>query len=109
MVTLTPPALAKMHEHMHQRENALGIRLGVRTSGCNGYAYVLEFVSDDDHHGCMDTVIENDGIKFFLDPKSLIALNGTELDYVRQGLNEGFEYNNPNVKASCGCGESFTI
>jgi iron-sulfur cluster assembly protein len=106
MVTLTPPALAKMHEHMHQRENTLGIRLGVRTSGCNGYAYVLEFVSELDS---TDTVIENDGLKFFLDPKSLIALNGTELDYVRQGLNEGFEYNNPNVKASCGCGESFTI
>ena len=88
MVTLTPTALAKMHEHMHN-ENALGIRLGVRTSG----AYVLEFVSDDDDHGCMDTVMEIDGIKFFLDPKSQIALNGTELDYVRQGLNEGFEYN----------------
>ena len=97
MVTLTPPALAKMHEHMHQRDNTLGIRLGVRTSGCNGYAYVLEFVSELDS---TDTVIENDGLKFFLDPKSLIALNGTELDYVRQGLNEGFEYNNPNVKPS---------
>ena len=106
MVTLTPPALAKMHEHMRRRENALGIRLGVRTSGCNGYAYVLEFVSE---LSSTDTVVENDGIKLFFDPKSVVALEGTELDYVRQGLNEGFEYNNPNVKASCGCGESFTI
>ena len=70
MVTLTPPALAKMHEHMHQRENTLGIRLGVRTAGCNGYAYVLEFVSELDS---TDTVIENDGLKFFFDPKSVVA------------------------------------
>lgn len=106
MVTLTPSALAKMHEHMHQRDDTLGIRLGVRTSGCNGYAYVLEFVNEI---SSTDTVVENDGLKFFFDPKSVVALEGTELDYVRQGLNEGFEYNNPNVKASCGCGESFTI
>ena len=95
-----------MHEHLSLRKDTLGIRLGVRNSGCNGYAYVLEFVTETTN---TDTVVESGGIKLFFDPKSVIALAGTELDYVRQGLNEGFEYNNPNVKASCGCVESFTI
>jgi iron-sulfur cluster assembly protein len=84
----------------------LGIRLGLKTSGCNGYSYVLEFVDQTNEE---DAVFQNNGISFFIDPKSLIALNGIELDYKRQGLNEGFEFNNPNVTAECGCGESFTI
>ena len=106
MITLTSSAADKMNQHMKLRENTLGIRLGLKTSGCNGYSYVLEFVDQTNEE---DFVFENNGISFFIDPKSLIALNGIELDYKRQGLNEGFEFNNPNVTAECGCGESFTI
>jgi iron-sulfur cluster assembly protein len=106
MITLTSSAADKMNQHMKLRENTLGIRLGLKTSGCNGYSYVLEFVDQTNEE---DSVFENNGISFFIDPKSLIALNGIELDYKRQGLNEGFEFNNPNVTAECGCGESFTI
>ena len=106
MITLTSSATDKMNQHMKLRENTLGIRLGLKTSGCNGYSYVLEFVDQTNEE---DAVFQNNGISFFIDPKSLIALNGIELDYKRQGLNEGFEFNNPNVTAECGCGESFTI
>jgi|TARA_B110000908_G_scaffold2741_2_gene3763 iron-sulfur cluster assembly protein len=106
MITLTSSAADKMNQHMKLRENTLGIRLGLKTSGCNGYSYVLEFVDQTNEE---DSVFQNNGISFFIDPKSLIALNGIELDYKRQGLNEGFEFNNPNVTAECGCGESFTI
>ena len=106
MITLTSSAADNMNQHMKLRENTLGIRLGLKTSGCNGYSYVLEFVDQTNEE---DAVFQNNGISFFIDPKSLIALNGIELDYKRQGLNEGFEFNNPNVTAECGCGESFTI
>ncbi|MGY8867772.1 MAG: HesB/IscA family protein [Methylophagaceae bacterium] len=106
MITLTSSAADKMNQHMKLRENTWGIRLGLKTSGCNGYSYVLEFVDQTNEE---DAVFQNNGISFFIDPKSLIALNGIELDYKRQGLNEGFEFNNPNVTAECGCGESFTI
>ena len=106
MITLTPSAADKMNQHMKLRENTLGIRLGLKTSGCTGYSDVLEFVDQTNEE---DSVFQNNGISFFIDPKSLIALNGIELDYKRQGLNEGFEFNNPNVTAECGCGESFTI
>jgi iron-sulfur cluster assembly protein len=106
MVTLTPSALEQVAKHLELRADTLGIRLGVKSSGCNGFSYVLESV-DQPVEG--DTVVEAGDIKIVLDPKSLVVLNGTELDYTRQGLNEGFEFNNPNVKAECGCGESFTI
>ena len=106
MVTLTPSALEQVAKYLELRADTLGIRLGVKSSGCNGFSYVLEFV-DQPVEG--DTVVEAGDIKIVLDPKSLVVLNGTELDYTRQGLNEGFEFNNPNVKAECGCGESFTI
>ena len=84
----------------------MGIRLGVRTSGCSGMAYVMEFVDDV---GPEDQVYESHGVKVVVDPKSLIYIDGTELDFTREGLNEGFKFNNPNVKDECGCGESFNI
>ena len=80
--------------------------MGVRTSGCSGMAYVLEFVDELDAE---DVVFEDHGVKVIVDPKSLVYLDGTELDYGREGLNEGFKFNNPNVKSECGCGESFNV
>jgi iron-sulfur cluster assembly protein len=82
------------------------VRLGVRTTGCSGLSYVLEFVDDA---AAGDEIIECGDVKLVIDPKSLLYLDGTELDYVKEGLNEGFEFRNPNVKDECGCGESFHV
>jgi len=84
----------------------LGLRLGVRTTGCSGLAYQLEYV---DEAAAEDVMFESSGVKIFVDPKSLAYLDGTELDYAREGLNEGFKFQNPNVKDECGCGESFRV
>jgi len=105
-ITLTDAAADRVKSFLANRGKGVGLRLGVRTSGCSGMAYVMEFadeVEDD------DVVIENNGVKVLVDPKSLIYLEGTELDYGKEGLNEGFKFNNPNVKDQCGCGESFTV
>ena len=105
-ITLTEAAATHVDKHLAKRSSGLGIRLGVRTSGCSGMAYVLEFVdeaSDDDH------VFEDHGVKVFVDEKSLVYLEGTQLDFVREGLNEGFKFTNPNISGECGCGESFNI
>ena len=88
------------------RSNGLGIRQGVRTEGCSGMAYVLECV---DEVKVEEQVFEDHGVKVFIDPKSMVYLDGTELDFVREGLNEGLQFRNPNVSAECGCGESFTV
>ena len=105
-ITLTEAAAARVQNFLESRGQGVGVRLGVRTSGCSGLAYVLEFVDelDDD-----DEVFENRGIKVVIDRKSLAYLDGTELDYGKEGLNEGFKFNNPNVKDECGCGESFKV
>lgn len=105
-VTLTEKAAAHIQKFLDNRGKGIGLRLGVKTSGCSGLAYVLEFVDvlDED-----DQVFEQHGVKVIIDPKSLVYLNGTELDYVKEGLNEGFQYNNPNVSDECGCGESFHV
>ena len=105
-VTVTSAAAAHIARHLASRGKGEGIRVGVRTSGCSGMAYVLEFV---DAIQPEDRVFENDGVKVIVDPKSLVYLEGTELDFVKEGLNEGFKFNNPNVSAECGCGESFTV
>lgn len=105
-VTVTDAAAQHIARHLASRGKGVGIRVGVRTSGCSGMAYVLEFV---DHADAGDEVFERDGVKVFVDPKSLVYLDGTELDFVKEGLNEGFKFNNPNVAAECGCGESFTV
>lgn len=105
-VTLTDKAAERVRSFLAKRGKGEGLRLGVRTTGCSGKAYVLEFVdgaNPDDH------VFESNGIRIFIDPKSLIYLDGTELDFAREGLNEGFKFNNPNVKGTCGCGESFSV
>lgn len=102
-VTLTEKAANHVKNFIAKRGKGVGLRLGVRTSGCSGMAYTLEFA---DEFNDTDSQFESFGVKVLVDPKSLVYLEGTELDFVREGLNEGFKFNNPNVKNSCGCGES---
>ena len=105
-ISLTDNAAKHVNRNLEKRDKGLGLRLGVRTTGCSGLAYELEYV---DAPNATDQVFESQGIKVFVDPKSLPYLDGTELDFAREGLNEGFKFQNPNVKDECGCGESFRI
>ncbi|WP_371322553.1 iron-sulfur cluster assembly protein IscA [Dechloromonas sp. ZY10] len=105
-VTLSEKAAQHVANFLAKRGKGIGLRLGVRTSGCSGMAYKLEFVDDSSED---DQVFESNGVKVFVDAKSLPYLDGMELDYTREGLNEGFKFNNPNVKDQCGCGESFNV
>jgi iron-sulfur cluster assembly protein len=105
-VTLTSKAANHVQNYIAKRGKGIGLRLGVRTTGCSGLAYKLEF-ADEVHEG--DHQFESNGVKVLVDPKSLPYIDGTELDFAREGLNEGFKFNNPNVKDECGCGESFNI
>lgn len=105
-ITLTPAAARHVAKSITKRGSGIGLRLAVKTSGCNGFAYGLEFV---DNTNPDDECFESHGVKVIIDPRSLSMLTGTELDFVREGLNEGFKFNNPNATANCGCGESFTI
>ena len=105
-ITLTEPAAQRVEKFIANRGKGVGLRLGVKTTGCSGMAYTLEF-ADESHPE--DLVFESNGVKVLIDPKSLVYLDGTELDYTKDGLNEGFKFNNPNVKDECGCGESFTV
>jgi iron-sulfur cluster assembly protein len=105
-VTVTEAAGKHISSNLLSRGKGEGIRVAVRTSGCSGMAYVLEFV---DEIAPEDSVFEDAGVKVVIDPKSLAYLDGTELDFVKEGLNEGFKFNNPNASAECGCGESFTV
>jgi iron-sulfur cluster assembly protein len=105
-ISLSESAAERVSRFLESRGSGVGVRLGVKTSGCSGMAYVLEFVDDvnDD-----DVVFEDRGVKVIIDQKSMVYLDGTELDYGKEGLNEGFKFNNPNVKDECGCGESVTV
>ena len=105
-VTLTDRAAAHVQRYIAKRGKGVGLRLGVRTTGCSGLAYKLEFA---DEIAPEDMSFESNGVRVLVDPKSLAYLEGTELDYVREGLNEGFKFNNPNEKDRCGCGESFNV
>ena len=105
-VTLTQQAADHIGRYLQRRGKGLGLRLGVRTTGCSGLAYKLEYVDEADP---ADQIFESHGVKVFVDAKSLSYIDGTELDYAREGLNEGFKFHNPNEKATCGCGESFTV
>lgn len=105
-VTLTEKAARHVAGFIAKRGRGVGLRLGVRTSGCSGMAYKLEFADDVAPE---DLVFESHGVKVLIDPQSLPYIDGTELDFVREGLNEGFKFNNPNVKDECGCGESFNV
>jgi iron-sulfur cluster assembly protein len=105
-VTLSEQAAKHVANYMAKRGKGIGLRLGVRTSGCSGMAYKLEFADAAEPD---DILFESHGVTVLIDPKSLPYLEGTELDYTREGLNEGFKFNNPNVKDACGCGESFNV
>ncbi len=105
-ISITEAAARHVRSYLEKRGKGIGLRVGVRTSGCSGMAYVLEFA--DELQG-EDQVFEGHGVKVVVDPKSLTYLDGTELDFTKEGLNEGFRFNNPNVKDECGCGESFNI
>lgn len=105
-ISMTPAAADRVRNFLANRGKGLGLRVGVKTTGCSGLAYVLEFVDElnDD-----DQVFEQDDLKLIVDGKSLVYIDGTQLDFVKEGLNEGFQFNNPNVNGECGCGESVTV
>ncbi len=105
-ISMTAAAADRVRSFLTNRGKGVGLRVGVKTTGCSGLAYVLEFVDDlnDD-----DQVFEYDDLKLIVDGKSLVYIDGTQLDFVKEGLNEGFQFNNPNVNGECGCGESFTV
>lgn len=105
-ITITQQAADHISRHIEKRGKGLGLRLGVRTTGCSGMAYKVEYVDEPKNE---DRIFEQLGIKVYIDPKSMPFLDGIQLDYSRDGLNEGFRFVNPNEKASCGCGESFTV
>jgi len=105
-ITVSEPAAKWIHSQLDNRGKGLGIRVGTKTSGCTGYKYILEFVDEPED---TDHIIEAHGVKVYVDPKSLLMLSGTVLEYKTEGLNSGLEFANPNVTAQCGCGESFTV
>ena len=105
-VSLTPSAAERVRTYLEKRGRGVGLRLGVKKTGCSGYAYVVNYA---DEIGEQDVVFEQDGIKVIVDTDSLGFVDGTQIDFVRQGLNEAFKFHNPNVKGECGCGESFNV
>jgi len=105
-ILLTPAAAARVRHHLASRGSGLGLRLGVKTTGCSGFAYVIDYA---EAVGPEDLVYESEGVRVFVDRANLGFLAGTTVDFVREGLNESFRFQNPNVKAECGCGESFTV
>ena len=105
-ISLTASAADRVRSHLASRGRGLGLRLGIKTTGCSGYSYVIDY-ADVAQPG--DLVFEDQGVRVYVDPANLPMLDGTQVDFVRQGLNESFRFTNPNVKAECGCGESFTV
>lgn len=105
-ITLSATAAERVKHHLHQKDGAVGLRLGVKKTGCSGFAYVVDYA---DGASPEDVVFEDQGVKVMVAKESLPYLDGTRVDYVRQGLNESFKFENPNVKDECGCGESFTV
>ena len=105
-ITFTDAAADRVSAFLADRGKGVGLRLGTKTYGCSGMAYVVEFADEIEE---TDTVFEDHGIKIIIDPKSLVYIDGTEMDYTKEGLNEGFKFNNPNESDACGCGESFTV
>ena len=105
-ISLTPSAAERVRSYMASRGKGIGLRLGIKQTGCSGYAYVVSYA---DEVGAGDVVFDEAGFKVVVDAESLRYIDGTEIDFVRQGLNEAFKFRNPNVKGECGCGESFSV
>ena len=105
-ISLTPSATERVRSFMASRGKGIGLRLGVKQTGCSGYAYVVSYA---DEVGARDVVFEEAGVKVVVDRDALQFVDGTEIDFVRTGLNEAFKFRNPNVKGECGCGESFNV
>ena len=105
-ISLTESAANRVREHLARRGQGLGLRLGVKGAGCSGFSYVIDYA---DAPGPDDVVFEEHGVKVFVDRAALEQLDGTRVDFVRQGLNESFRFDNPNAVGECGCGESFTV
>jgi len=105
-ITFTDAAAERVSTFLADSGKGVGLRLATKTYGCSGMAYVVEFADEIEE---TDTVFEDHGLKIIIDPKSLVYLDGTEMDYTKEGLNEGFKFNNPNESGECGCGESFTV
>lgn len=105
-ISLTDSAAERVRSHLARRGKGLGLRVGVRKTGCSGYAYVIDYA---DEIGADDVVFEDREVKLIIDEQALALIDGTEVDFVKQGLNEAFKFRNPNVKGECGCGESFSV
>ncbi len=105
-ITISERAASHIARYLEKRGKGIGLRLGIKTTGCSGLAYKMEYV--DEPRG-EDLLFEQHGVKVFVEPESMRYIDGTEVDFVREGLNEGFRFVNPNEKANCGCGESFTV
>jgi iron-sulfur cluster assembly protein len=105
-ITLTPAAADRVRHFLAERGRGIGLRLGVRKTGCSGFAYVVNYA---DEVATGDRVFESQGVRVLVDPASLDLIDGTEVDFVRHGLNEAFRFRNPNVRGECGCGESFSV
>ena len=105
-ISLSPSAADRVRNQLASRGRGLGLRLGVKASGCSGFSYVVDFA---DEARADDLVFEEHGVRVYVDPKSLPMIDGTRVDFVREGLNEAFRFENPQVQAECGCGESFTV
>ena len=105
-ISLTQSAATRVRSFLAKRGRGVGLRIGVRKSGCSGYAYTIDYADAID---AGDVVFDRDGVKVIVDPESLGLIDGTEVDFVKDGLNEAFKFRNPNVKGECGCGESFTV
>jgi len=105
-ITLTESAADRVRSYLDNRGGGLGLRLGVKKTGCSGFAYVVNFA---DENGCDDVIFETDGLKIVVDNDALEYIDGTEVDFVKEGLNEAFKFRNPNAKGECGCGESFNV
>ena len=105
-ISLTPAAADRVQSFLARRGHGMGLRLSIKKTGCSGFAYVVNYADDV---GAADVVFEDRGVKVIVDRESLGYIDGTEVDFIKQGLNEAFRFRNPNVKGECGCGESFTV
>jgi iron-sulfur cluster assembly protein len=105
-VLLTKNAEERIKSYLAKRGSGVGLRIGVKRTGCSGYAYQIDYA---DAVAADDVVFEAGGVKIIVDHKSLALIDGTEVDFVKEGLNEAFKFRNPNVKGECGCGESFSV